>query len=72
MTAPILHTINAEFNDNFSFQTYVEAMKKKEHSNLLNRKMVLGALALFDSEYPISMSMDNENFYLLKDWMISE
>ena len=72
LIAPILHTINAEFNENFSFQTYVEAMKKKEHSNLLNRKMVLGALALFDSEYPISMSMDNEYFYLLKDWMINE
>lgn len=72
LTAPILHTMNTEFNEKFSFQTYVEVMKKKDHSNLLNRKMVLGALTLFDSEYPISMSMDNENFYLLKDWMISK
>ena len=72
LTAHILHTINEEFNEKFSFPTYVEAMKKKEYSNLLNRKMVLETLTLFDSEYPISMSMDNENFYLLKDWMISE
>jgi len=48
LTAPILHTINTELEENYSFSTYIEEMKKKGHQNLLSRKLVLGELALFD------------------------
>lgn len=48
LTALILHTINTELEENYSFSTYIEEMKKKGHQNLLSRKLVLGELALFD------------------------
>lgn len=67
LTAPILHTINIEFGEKYSFQTYIEEMKKKGHENLLNCEIVLAALSLFDEEYPIEISLDNRDFYRLKD-----
>jgi hypothetical protein len=39
---------------------------------LLNRKLVLGALSLFDDEYPIAISLDNKYFYWLKDLQIGK
>lgn len=72
LTAPILHTMNTELEENYSFPTYIEEMKKKGHQNLLSRKLVLGALSLFDDEYPIAISFNNKEFYLLKDMQIDE
>ena len=72
LTAPILHTINTELEENYSFSTYIEEMKKKGHQNLLSRKLVLGALSLFDDEYPIAISFNNKEFYWLKDMQIDE
>ena len=54
------------------FPTYIEEMKKKGHQNLLSRKLVLGALSLFDDEYPIAISFNNKEFYWLKDMQIDE
>ena len=67
LTAPILHTVNTSFEENFTFQTYIEEMKKKGHKNLLNRRIVFGALNLFEGEYKVAISLDNRNFYWLKD-----
>ena len=72
LTAPILHTMNTELEENYSFPTYIEEMKKKGHQNLLSRKLVLGALSLFDDEYPIAISFNNKEFYWLKDMQIDE
>ena len=52
--------------------TYIEEMKKNGHQNLLSRKLVLGALSLFDDEYPIAISFNNKEFYWLKDMQIDE
>ena len=72
LTAPILHTMNTELEENYSFPTYIEEMKKNGHQNLLSRKLVLGALSLFDDEYPIAISFNNKEFYWLKDMQIDE
>lgn len=72
LTAPIQHTINTELGERFSYSTYIEEMKKREHKNLLSRKLVLGALTLFDDDYPILMSINSKEFYRLKDLQIGE
>ena len=72
LTAPILPTMNTELEENYSFPTYIEEMKKNGHQNLLSRKLVLGALSLFDDEYPIAISFNNKEFYWLKDMQIDE
>lgn len=71
LTAPILHTIDAKFGENYTFQTYLEEIKKEGH-NLLERKLVLAALSLFDDEYQIAMSINNTDFYWIRDLMRSE
>lgn len=72
LMAPILHTINLSLSEKFTFQTYIEELKKKEHKSLLNRELVLGALSLFDDDYKVLMSFDNVNFYWLKDLKVTE
>lgn len=72
LTAPILHTMNTELKENYFFPTYIEKMKKKGHQNLLNRKLVLEALSLFDDEYPVAISFNNKDFYWLKDLQMVE
>lgn len=72
LMAPILHTVNTSLSENFTFQTYIEELKKKEHKSLLSREIVLDALSLFEGEYEVSMSYDNRNFYWIKDLRIAE
>lgn len=71
LTAPILHTVNEKLGEQYSYQTYIEEMKKKDHNNLLTRKHVLDfLLLLFDNEYKIEMSLNNRDFYNLEDFII--
>ncbi len=67
LLAPVLHTINNRLGENYTFQTYIEELKEKKHKSLLDRKLVLGALSLFEDEYKIAMSLNNREFYWLKD-----
>ncbi len=71
ITANIKKTINKDLGECFSFQTYTEEMKKKRHKNLLDRKIVLLGLCMFEN-YPILMSLDNKNLYRLKDFDINK
>lgn len=72
LMAPILHTINTSLGENYTFQTYIEELKNKDHKSLLNRKLVLGSLMLFEDDYKIAMSLNNQDFYWLKDLYIDE
>lgn len=72
LMAPILHTLNTSLGESYTFQTYIEELKKKEHKSLLNRQLVLGALALFEDDYKVSMSLNNQDFYWLKDLYVTE